>query len=357
MRKFFFGRIIPLAICIFIFSTLLTSQIKIHVTQGNQRQESFQVKAVLVDWTGTDRRGEIPVKIYYPVTRYRQHNAFPVIIFSHNQGRTRDEFDYLGQHWASQGYVAVYLPQYTNDYGVWKGSLKQERDRRYDNRRVMDRKYEKYDMRREEDIRFAIDRLAMMNSNDRTFRGMFDLRYIGVVGDYYDAATAMKVAEQWTGTGRGRNRDWNENTLVRAIIILREPAQNRAGFDKSYPRVSIPIMELSENIVDMPRQRRDRRSAQRVMPYSFSTENDIYNIIFNVADYMIFSGDRHQDFGKDKMDVYHMSFIKDVTTAFWNAYLKNDRQAKKWLRQGGFEDYYDGYDYYNMYDKHKRYSD
>jgi hypothetical protein len=344
MRKILLGRIIPLAVCILIFSALLTSQVKIRITPGYQKQESFQIQTLLVDWTDTGRRGEIPVKIYYPVARYRQLTAFPVIIFSHDAGRTRDEFDYLGQHWASRGYVSVFLPQYAKDYGVWKGSFIQEKDKRYITSRIKERRQ---DIRRDNDVRFAIDRLEMMNRNDRTFRGMFDLRYIGVVGDYYDANTAMSVAGLYAGVSRDRNKYYSGNPQVRAIIVLSEPAQNRnAILNNTYSRIGVPILEMTETITGIPAQRRGRRPDQKVMPYNFSTERDIYSIIFNVADYMIFSGDRHRNFGKDKMDAYHISFIKDVTTAFWDAYLKNDLQAKQWLRNGRFENYYDGYDMY-----------
>jgi hypothetical protein len=354
MRKFFFGRIILLAICILVFGTLLTSQIKIQIGPGYQKQESFQVKSVLVDWTYTDRRGEIPVKIYYPVTRQRQNYSFPVIIFSHDLNRTQDEFEYLGQHWAGRGYVSVHLPQYNEDNRAWKGSLKPEKEKGYIRRSV---KNQGRDWRRDNDIDFAIDRLTMMNRDDRTFRGMFNMNYIGIVGDYYDMDTAMRVAGNWAAVSSGPRRAYN-TPCVRAIILLSEPMQSRRSYGKTYTNISIPVLEMSEAQMDndayyRSQRRGDRRQVQNYRPYTFSTEKDIYHIMFNVAEYMIFSGDRHRDFGKDKRDVYHMSFIKDITSAFWDAYLKNDRQAKQWLRKGAFDNYYDGYDYYDRDRRHK----
>lgn len=356
MKHFSFGRILLFTFCFLVISTLLMPQIKIQINPNYKHQQSFQVKTALVDWTYTDRRGEIPVKIYYPASRQRRNYSFPVIIFSHDLNRTRDEFDYLGQMWASRGYISVHLPQYNNDYQAWKGSVIPEKDR--DIRRRSYYKNQKKDWRRDNDIDFAIDQLAWMNREDRTFRGMFDMNYVGIVGDYYDVDTAMRVAGNWAAVSRGPRRQQN-TPIVRAIILLTEPRLDRRSYERTYTNISIPVLELSEAQIDNDAysrsQRRDdrRRPVQNYRPYNFSVEKDIYHLMFNVAEYMIFSGERHRDFGKDKRDAYHMSFIKDVTTAFWDAYLKNDREAKQWLRKGVFDNYYDGYDYSDRNPRHK----
>ena len=66
-------------------------------------------------------------------------------------------------------------------------------------------------------------------------------------------------------------------------------------------------------------------------------------VIFNGGDHMIFSGrPRHAEgkvlpgwYGTGEKDALFHSLICTVTTAFWDAYLRDDAQAKQWLTGGG----------------------
>jgi predicted dienelactone hydrolase len=40
---------------------------------------------------------------------------FPVIVFSHGLGGSREGYKYLGRHWASYGYVAVHVEHLGSD--------------------------------------------------------------------------------------------------------------------------------------------------------------------------------------------------------------------------------------------------
>ena len=62
------------------------------------------VETVAYDWHDAKRDRRVPVKIYYPKTG---NGPFPVIIFSHGLGGSREGYEYLGRHWASWGYVSV----------------------------------------------------------------------------------------------------------------------------------------------------------------------------------------------------------------------------------------------------------
>jgi len=57
------------------------------------------------------------VKIYYPKSG---KGPFPVIIFSHGLGGSREGYEYLGQAWAKHGYVSVHLQHLGSDDAVWR---------------------------------------------------------------------------------------------------------------------------------------------------------------------------------------------------------------------------------------------
>src|SRR6185295_15877755 len=78
---------------------------------------SYTVATVSYDWTDTARNRKVPVKIYYP---QKGQGPFPVIIFSHGLGGSREGYEYLGRHWASHGYVSVHVQHQGSDDQVWK---------------------------------------------------------------------------------------------------------------------------------------------------------------------------------------------------------------------------------------------
>ena len=333
MKKSLLWTLVSSALFIFLISSVSTSQVVRHSAPIHQKPTLYSVNTVLIEWPDIDRHGSMPVKMYYPVSKQREHLSFPVIIFCNDAGRTRDEFDYLGLHWASQGYVCVHMPQNGKDYSSWEGNNNRGREKAH---KSFTRRYEP---QREDDVRFAISNLVIMNRDDRIFSRLLDLSRIGVVGDYFDAKTAMNIAGQWAPVSRGRSGPGDE-ARIKAIIVLSAPKPNRqAMLDIAYSRISIPILEMSETIAAAPAPGRK----ERARPFDFIVSNDQYSIIFRGSEYSIFFGPNHSNFGNNDRDRYHINFIKDITTSFWNAYLKNDPEAKRWLRKGGFDNYYDGY--------------
>ena len=81
----------------------------------------FAVEVASYDWVDKARDREIPAKIYFPKNG---QGPFPVIIFSHGLGGSRDGYEYLGRHWASHGYVSVHLQHKGSDTAVWKGQAR-----------------------------------------------------------------------------------------------------------------------------------------------------------------------------------------------------------------------------------------
>src|SRR3954467_12365816 len=75
------------------------------------------VEIVRFDWMDTNRNRKVPAKIYYP----KGDGPFPVIVFSHGLGGSREGYEYLGRHWASNGYVCVHLQHIGSDDSIWRG--------------------------------------------------------------------------------------------------------------------------------------------------------------------------------------------------------------------------------------------
>jgi predicted dienelactone hydrolase len=140
-------------------------------------------------WHDPARERNVPVKIYSP-------NAgkapFPVIIFSHGLGGSREGYEFLGRHWASHGYVSVHLQHAGSDDAVWRDERPAERTRAM--RRATLQPSNAIDRAR--DVSFAIDQLEMMNREHPTFKGRLDLERIGVAGHSFGAHTTLTIAGQ-----------------------------------------------------------------------------------------------------------------------------------------------------------------
>ena len=79
---------------------------------------SLEVEVIKLEWQDKSRDRVVPVKLYFPKTG---SGPFPVIVFSHGLGGSRDNNPYLGNHWAGCGYVSVHMQHIGSDDSVWKG--------------------------------------------------------------------------------------------------------------------------------------------------------------------------------------------------------------------------------------------
>ena len=68
----------------------------------------------------------------------------------------------------------------------------------------------------------------------------------------------------------------------------------------------------------------------RLAIYQALPPNDKYELFLFGAEHAAFSDSKHSVF-KPKRNPNHHQAIKAISTAFWDAYLKDDAAAKKWL--------------------------
>ena len=87
----------------------------------------------------------------------------------------------------------------------------------------------------------------------------------------------------------------------------------------------------------------ETKAADRRLPFDHIHLADQYLVTFVGGDHMIFSGRprRTENLvlpgwqGSGEKDPLFQELIRAVTTAFWNAYLRDDAKAKEWLTGGG----------------------
>ncbi|HYG61513.1 MAG TPA: alpha/beta fold hydrolase [Thermoanaerobaculia bacterium] len=284
---------------------------------------AHQVETSLFEWTDTARGRTVPVKIYSP----QGAGPFPVIVFSHGLGGSRDGYEYLGRHWASHGYVVVHVQHPGSDSSVWQGTLHPLKSMRAASSDPAN------SIARPLDVRFTIDRLEALNREASPYKGRLDLEDLGVAGHSFGAYTALAVAGQMFVRG---NREMSlADPRVKAVLAMSAPAPARKWqADKSYSRIKVPVLHMTGTRDDSPIG--DTRASERRIPFDRISAVDQYLLVLNGGDHMVFSGARRPTASSDKDPVF-LDLILMSSTAFWDVYLRGDTAARAWLANGGFE--------------------
>lgn len=288
-----------------------------------QSPEPIQVEVVRYDWRDGKRDRKVPVKIYFPKSA---SGPFPVIIFSHGLGGSRENYEYLGRHWASHGYVSVHLQHLGSDDAVWKngagmGRMEAMRKAAANPRNAINRPL---------DVSFAIDQLEKLNQEKSPFQKRLDLERIGVAGHSFGAFTVLATIGQ-TFLPRSAGESRMADPRVKAGIAMSAPVGiDRGHFDQAFAGVKVPCFHMTGTRDFSPIG--DTRPEDRRVPFDHISGADQFLITFKDGDHMIFSGRGPVRIGAEK-DEHFQKLICASSTAFWDAYLRGDAKAKQWLMQ------------------------
>ena len=286
----------------------------------------YNVEVVRYDWLDQKRDRKVPVKIYFPRS---ESGSFPVIVFSHGLGGSREGYEYLGQHWASHGYVSVHLQHLGSDNAVWQGAPATElmqnlRKSAADISNATNRPL---------DVKFAVDQIEKMNENDPLFKKRLDLDRIGVAGHSFGAYTTLAIAGETFLTRTGKEVSGADPRVKAAIPMSAPLSSNRLRADEAFAKIKIPCLHMTGTKDTSPIGRSN--PSDRRVPFDHINGSDQFLITFEDGDHMIFSG-RGLLPGGGK-DALFQNFIKMSSIAFWDAYLKGDEKAKAWLTGNGFK--------------------
>ncbi|MDB6121174.1 MAG: Platelet-activating factor acetylhydrolase plasma/intracellular isoform [Pedosphaera sp.] len=286
----------------------------------------YQVQTVTYDWTDQKRNRQVPVRIYYPKAG---KGSFPVVIFSHGLGGSRDDYDYLGASWASHGYICVHPQHIGSDDSVWKNAPLLERlqalqDSALNLQNAINRPY---------DITFVIDQLKKLNQDDARFKNRLDLDRLGMAGHSFGSYTTLAIAGEVFSVLGGEKSVGDPR--VKAAIAMSSPIPHKsAQYDLAYGKISIPCFHMTGTLDTMPFS--DKDPLKRRVPFDHINKADQFLVTFKDADHMTFSG-HIPGLGNGDKDPFFQNLVLLGSIAFWDAYLKNDPKAKAWFTGKGFD--------------------
>lgn len=287
----------------------------------------FKVKTLSYQWFDRARDRYVPVKIYYPENFT---NKAPLIIFSHGLGGSREGYSYLGNYWAQCGYISAHIQHIGSDSNILIKSTNIMQSMR------QALKEPSNFINRPLDVSFAIDVLIKLNDTKGELFGRIDTNKIGVAGHSFGAWTSLALI----GYRQSLLLNTRPDSRIKAAIIMSPPSVPPSAV-LSIKNIKTPVFYMtgtldSSLVVDTKPE--ERRAA-----FDIGSSSDQYLLTLNGADHLTFAdgilrgiriGTRGVGFGKGKI---FRELICISSVAFWDAYLKGDERAFKWLTEAGFQ--------------------
>jgi len=190
-------------------------------------------------------------------------------------------------------------------------------------------------LERPKDISFAIDKVLEAAKDGKSpLFGLADPEKIGVAGHSFGAYTALASAGRLLVSSAGREVNLGDPRIKAAIAMSPQAIRGQdSKIDKSWGAIKIPTMHMTGTKDDSPIML-DTKAADRRQAYDRATSSERFLLILKDANHMIFSD---SDFAgsTEKRNPEHQKAIKALSLAFWDAYLKGDKNRLSWLKGDG----------------------
>jgi predicted dienelactone hydrolase len=262
------------------------------------------------------RNRDIPLRAYLPTNTAPE----PVVLFSHGLGGSRTGCAYLGEHWAARGYVAVFVQHPGSDDSIWKEARPDEIMKAMRRATSLDNF-----LLRVQDVHAVLDQLKAWNAGSTNgLAGRMDLDKVGMSGHSFGAITTEAVSgEHFPVTGREFT-----DSRIRAAIAF-SPSPPRTGSTaKAFAGVSVPwlLMTGTQDVAPIGHV----SVASRLKVYAALQGAPKYEVVLFNAEHSAFT-DGPLPGDHEPRNPNHHRVILALSTAFWDAYLRDDKNALAWL--------------------------
>jgi len=308
---------------------------------------SLQIDSTLVEWTDTARSRTLPLRIVMPRPGGAADTRLPVIMFSHGLGGSREAGRAWGDHWASHGYLVIHLQHPGSDSAIWQGAENKLAVMRGVRGAMTPEQF----IARIADVKFVLDELERRGRSGDPIARRADLSRVGMSGHSYGAVTTQAIAGERFGRGEA-GRQIADKRVRASIAFSPSGGRDQSGDADSqrFADIHRPFLSLTGSndtaIVS------SETAQSRQIPFERMPGPDKYLLVLDGADHMTFSGQRElrdlrvrrQKKGdsapgsaadNDATSMYPP--ILAASLAFWNAYLKNDSDARRYLDSDDFE--------------------
>ncbi len=290
--------------------------------------------AVLVrreDWLDPARSRSLPIQLYLPQPVDGQAGrdaAWPLVVYSHGLGGSRDGGRAWGEHWASHGIACLHPQHPGSDATLWRGLAG---DRAAVQAALRGGMGPEQLLARVADVRFLIDEVGRRARAGDSGLARVDLARIGIAGHSFGAITTQALMGQRYPAAPGA--DLAEPRAKAALLFSPSARGNR--LDQAFGGVTMPVQCWTGTHDALPQLSPEVSAASRQQVFAHLPTGDKSQIVFDGGDHMLFSGDNLRGRDDPARDQRQWRLIRAGTLAFWRAYLLSDGQARAWLSDAG----------------------
>jgi len=261
-----------------------------------------------------DRKRDIPLRAYLP----EGDGPFPVIVFSHGAGGSKDGYAYLGSYWARHGYVCLNPTHLGADTGQLEPAQPVTNPQGL---KVVVEDPVQFEAR-VGDLRYIINQLPTLATQLPGMDGKLDTAHVGVAGHSFGASTALALAGAKVSQPGGQVRDYSD-PRPSAFIALSPQGPNQGLFeDGSWAQINRPVFvitgTLDRGLDGSPWT--ERRKVYEGLPAGDKV-------------LAVFRGASHLDFADVVEKTALDRRVEQMTLAWWNYTLKGQTQFKAALLQ------------------------
>lgn len=262
---------------------------------------------------------KLSLHIAWPITG----GPFPVVVFSHGGGSSGDMYDGFAQHWAAAGYVVI-LPTHMESRSL--GFRMQEASPQ-----LMQDVLET----RRKDMTFILDSLSGLPALVPGLGGKIDAEHVVAAGHSMGGATALSVTGLVLEDPKDGTRFGFLDKRFDALLLITEPSNSPMMPVDPWRAVPIPVF-VATGSNDYSGQ---WGGPPKTRLYTFATGLKLPTGIPH--HYLFIQGMNHYLGGaicrpdvKGPPDMDALNIINGASTAFLDAYTKNDQRALEFLRAG-----------------------
>ena len=270
----------------------------------------YKVKVVDQTWRDTQRERDLPLKLRIPQKRFK-NQTFPVILFSHGLGGSREAGQQWGEFWASHGYIVIHLQHPGSDENTHALSEAASRTQL---------------LARIADLKFVLDKLATYDILQSA-----DTQRIGMSGHSFGAlSTQVLAGQKFDARSTGLS-----DPRIKAAIAFSPSVRNRVDAETQFNDVTLPFMSIT-GTQDGKVFGLGVAPEERVRPFYAMPPGNKYLAVFNRADLLFFNG-RNQTQYKPATNDFDsagaVNQVQNLSLKFWDAHLREKPKAQRWLKQ------------------------
>jgi predicted dienelactone hydrolase len=174
------------------------------------------------------------------------------------------------------------------------------------------------------DISFVIDQLEIWNRDaDHVLYGKLDLDHIGLAGHSYGANTTQGLMGQVSFL-----RESPTDPRIDAFLPMSPSAPAAMSPEKAFGKIAAPVLCMTGTKDNNPVSP-TMTPESRQLVYEGLPDGDKYQLVLKDAQHHAFAGSGQES----RFHIpHHHPAISELSTLFWDAYLKGNQEAKAKLQ-------------------------